>query len=481
MADLDFQNPIYVDDYEDEETPLLDESLQLRDNKKIQWTPESDWTPESVGDNALPSIPGESADTLRNNQARKDFYDFLSETGWGKVSDIDKDALTRNQAFIHRDRDGKVYVRHLGEDVLLSKERGSGFAMPSTIANHANKKGISGNLFERDVLGLKDYGTSGNTSMSKFFKDAAIKLARDTQSALNNVDKGEDIELENLNQSADDLTVLINENDEADFQTPPKSSEIPNEQSFTPRTRRNLERAHKSVNTIDRQLWIANSKIVANNEEIMQLKQERDDPETSQNQQEEIDSKIREVEKENNMQRQLIKDLKPEIRNQLVAIRETLHKVLYEDKTLGEKLCTLFREQGVTIASLLTAIGMTVSAVVEGIILASKSKPKPPSPKPGPKPDIPDTPIEPPKPAPSPEPPKTWTDWIRDQLKKIADLLLKLGDKILIALPGSVINFVLKTAASVAGFLADHLWAFAAIVGGILYTYVTDIYSKKKD
>ena len=71
------------------------------------------------------------------------------------------------------------------------------------------------------------------------------------------------------------------------------------------------------------------------------------------------------------MQRQLIKDLKPEIRNQLVAIRETLHKVLYEDKTLGEKLRTLFREQGVTIASILTAIGMTVSAVVEGIVLAT--------------------------------------------------------------------------------------------------------------
>ena len=105
--------------------------------------------------------------------------------------------------------------------------------------------------------------------------------------------------------------------------------------SFTPRTKRNLERAHKSVNTIDRQLRIANSKIVANNEEITQLKRERerDDPETSQNRQEEIDSKIREVEEENNIQRQLIKDLKPEIRNQLVAIRETLHKVLYEDKT----------------------------------------------------------------------------------------------------------------------------------------------------
>ena len=202
---------------------------------------------------------------------------------------------------------------------------------------------------------------------------------------------------------------------------------------------------------------------MANNEEITQLKRERDDPETNQNRQEEIDSRIREVKEENNMQGQKIKDLKPEIRNQLVAIRETLHRVLYEDKTLGEKVPTLFREQGVTIASILTAIGMTVSAIVEGIVLATRSavsEPKPPSPK-----------------------PSGTTDWIKDQLKKIADLLLKLGDKALIALPGiigSVINFVLKTLGSVAGFLADHLWAYAAIVGGILYTYVTASKKKKK-
>ena len=45
--------------------------------------------------------------------------------------------------------------------------------------------------------------------MSKSTEDAAIQFARDTQSALNNVGKGEDVELDNLNQSADYLTALI--------------------------------------------------------------------------------------------------------------------------------------------------------------------------------------------------------------------------------------------------------------------------------
>ena len=133
---------------------------------------------------------------------------------------------------------------------------------------------------------------------------------------------------------------------------------------------------------------------------------------------------------------------------------------------------------------------MTVAAVVEGIVLATRSTvsavtPKPPAPKPkppGPKPDVPDTPIEPPKP-PEPPKPKTWTDWFKDQLQKIANLLLKLGDKALIALPGiigAVVNFVLKSAGAVVGFLADHLWAFAVVVGGILYTSVMEISKKNK-
>ena len=178
------------------------------------------------------------------------------------------------------------------------------------------------------------------------------------------------------------------------------------------------------------------------------------------------------------------------VSNSIQRLRLSLENFIDSEDTLGSRVRELFRREGVTIASLLTAIGMTIAAVVEGIVLATKSavsavtpapKPKPPGPKPPDlKPDVPDTPIEPPKP-PEPPKPKTWTDWFKDQLQKIANLLLKLGDKALIALPGiigAVVNFVLKSGGAVAGFLADYIWAFAVVVGGILYTSVMEI-SKK--
>ena len=42
--------------------------------------------------------------------------------------------------------------------------------------------------------------------------------------------------------------------------------------------------------------------------------------------------------------------------------------MLDKDTSLGENIRTLFREQGITIASILTAIGMAVGVLVEALL-----------------------------------------------------------------------------------------------------------------
>ena len=51
-------------------------------------------------------------------------------------------------------------------------------------------------------------------------------------------------------------------------------------------------------------------------------------------------------------------------RGQINRIKETINKVLKEDSTLGERLKTLFKEQIITIVSVLTAIGMIIGVIV---------------------------------------------------------------------------------------------------------------------
>ena len=60
--------------------------------------------------------------------------------------------------------------------------------------------------------------------------------------------------------------------------------------------------------------------------------------------------------------------LKDRLKNQITSFKETIAKVLDKDTSLGEKIRTLFREQGITIASILTAIGMAIGVLLEALL-----------------------------------------------------------------------------------------------------------------
>ena len=48
-----------------------------------------------------------------------------------------------------------------------------------------------------------------------------------------------------------------------------------------------------------------------------------------------------------------------DLQAQLARIKETLEKVLVKNTSLAERICTLFREQRLTVFSILTAFSMT--------------------------------------------------------------------------------------------------------------------------
>ena len=60
--------------------------------------------------------------------------------------------------------------------------------------------------------------------------------------------------------------------------------------------------------------------------------------------------------------------LKGRLKNQITSFKETIAKVLDIETSLGEKIRTLFREQGITIASILTAIRMATGVLVEALL-----------------------------------------------------------------------------------------------------------------
>ena len=59
---------------------------------------------------------------------------------------------------------------------------------------------------------------------------------------------------------------------------------------------------------------------------------------------------------------------KGRLKNQITSFKETISKVLDKDTSLAEKIRALFREQGITIASIHTAIGMAIRVLVEALL-----------------------------------------------------------------------------------------------------------------
>ena len=108
--------------------------------------------------------------------------------------------------------------------------------------------------------------------------------------------------------------------------------------------------------------------------------------------------------------------------------------------------------------------------IINSILSAFKTTPPAPTPTPKPTPPAPK-----PTPEPTPKPEPGIKGWIKEQLRNIANLLLKLADKMLIALPGiigSVVSFVLKAASTAVGFISEHLWILIVALVGLLYNYV---------
>ena len=149
--------------------------------------------------------------------------------------------------------------------------------------------------------------------------------------------------------------------------------------------------------------------------------------------------------------------LKGRLKNQIASFKETIAKVSDKDTSLGEKIRTLFREQGITIASILTAIRMAIGVLVEALL-------------PGGGGAISGGGGEPP-----PKDEKGLKKWIRNKLKALASLLGRLGMKAAEALPGiigGIISWILNRAKDVVGWVLQNLWALVVGIGGLIYTYM---------
>ena len=223
---------------------------------------------------------------------------------------------------------------------------------------------------------------------------------------------------------------------------------------------RELEGLDKQLRTIKGSLKVAIAKRIDLEGRIKHEERklnEIQDPAYSDDQRDMIEGRIKRLRGELTERNKEIDILKGEASKQINQIKESITKFLdKETGTLGERIRTIFKEQGITIVSILTAVGMTIGVLIEALLGGpSASAPTSQSTTTSDKKD-------------------GAREWIKNKLKALSQLLGKLADKALASLPGiigSILSWILNRAKEVVGWLSQNLWAFITGVGVLIYTY----------
>ena len=225
---------------------------------------------------------------------------------------------------------------------------------------------------------------------------------------------------------------------------------------------RELEGLDKELRMISGSLRSAIAKSIAKqvdiNKENRKLEEMANDETYSDEQREEVRARLQRFQDEQKAISDQIRILKGRYSNQIYQIRESIMKFLdKETGTLGERIRTLFKEQSITIISILTALGMALGVLIEALLGGSSTTF-------------------------TPTPQSTTTndkkggarEWIKNKLKALSQLLGKLADKALASLPGiigSILSWILNRAKEVVGWLSQNLWALITGIAVLIYTY----------
>ena len=191
-------------------------------------------------------------------------------------------------------------------------------------------------------------------------------------------------------------------------------------------------------------------KLACDREKLEEIK---NDPSYSEELKNRIQERIDNAETERDARLEVLSMNKKELQSQISRIKETITKILDSDTSLAEKLRTLFREQGITLVAIITAIGMIISTILVSLTGGGGSSGGGPPPKDNNK----------------------LVEWFKDKLKRLSDALKRLAVKAVGALPGiigSIFGAILNFLAKAAGFAAQHVWAFLVFVVGAVAAWV---------
>ena len=443
MADFDIDNPVFEpDDWEEDigEDDVLSTSLHDDDGA----SPSERVTIDGTSTSATSSLQQELLQT-----AVDDYYNAAAEAGLtpslGK--DPGKFELVDGQ-------NGQIRLKAYPNLNLVNKRSGRPLAL-STLASRGGTKAI------REDLGFADWAAKKSSLPAQ-----AVEALQTTNLELGEAAAAVDsVELEDLGQTVTEVSDAIQRMETALTDT--QIDEVLGTLDDPPLTLREIRGLDKALQTIPGELTNNLAKLTELDDHIALEKRkldEADDGGVDELIRRRIAERLRDLQDERSARLEAASASKDALRSQISRIRETIGRVLNEDTTLAERVRTLFREQGVTLVSILTAVGMAISTLVLALTGGGGT-------------------VTPPSPPPAPSDKGGLREWAKKTLQALGRVLAKLAGKAAAALPGiigSIVSWLLSTLGKAAGWLAEHVWALAVAVGGLLFLAARELLAPHK-
>ena len=401
---------------------------------------------------------GDNIQTLRGeiNEAELDaqkkrlvdtFYDEVTRAYGLRPDSIDYDQF-------RIDDDGKTLYWTPGDKkISISTTRGGVRFL--TLSTLASRYGVGGTDALRRSLGLTGYTRKG-------LSNPAVKALQQADKTLSsNLDN---IELEDLSgiadsarQSAEQVQSTLTTIDDPPIDTlwvTEAGRELAGLEKATTGIRDELANNLAKLTSIDDRKSEVERHFAREHRKLT----ETDDTEMKREIRDRIrklESVLSDIELERQAMLEALSTNRATFRSQINRIRETFRRLLREDTTLAERIRTLFREQGITIASILTAIGIAISTLMLALTGGGSA----------------------PVPAPKQPDKSGLKEWVKKHLQALGRALANLAGKAAAALPGiigSIVSWLLSTLGNTVNWFAENVWALVIAVETLLLVAARD-------
>ena len=414
--DFDFE----ADDiYDDDDTDDIDDRLPMvpTDVHQRILSNQNDSIADSRGQLRQNALDGQKQKLV------KIFYDEI-----GKRYKMAPEKIDYNQFRISDD--GKTLYWVVGDkEIRITAKQGSAtvLSLSSLVKEYSRAVGSGGTQAIRQYLNLPEYN-SRTQPLPKQARQALESTRNDLVNVEEHIplkDLSSTTELQSLTNTIGALHETVESLETSMTDWGLELPDVANKHTQTEGlTLRELLRLDKALQSVRGELTNNLAKLNDIDKDIAKEKRKLQEAEDEISKSD-ITARLKNLEDERSARLEAATANKEALRCQINRIKETINKVLKEDSTLGERLRTLFKEQGITIVSVLTAIGMIIGVIVEAVIPTSGGAATPSKP-------------------PSQDGAK---EWVKKQLHNLAKLLANLAGKAAAALPGiigSIVSWLLS-------------------------------------